>query len=218
MLEALKDEVCRMNLELPKNRLVTMTSGNVSGRDRRTEYIVIKPSGLGYDKMKPEDMVVVDLKGAVIEGKHRPSVDTLSHLVVYRSDREIGGIVHTHSNFAAAFAVVGKPLPVYMSAHADEFGAEIPVTRLASPTPLEDVGDALVETLSKRYSQAVLLRNHGVFTFGESPKAAVKAAVMVEDIAKTYWLAMQVGKPKALSKTEAAKWFKRYHEVYGQKK
>jgi len=217
MLEQLKNEVWKMNMELPKQRLVTMTSGNVSGRDRRTEYIVIKPSGMSYEKIKPEDMVVVDLKGNVIEGKAKPSVDTVSHLVVYRSKKDIGGITHTHSNFATSFAVIGRPMPVYMSAHADEFGKEIPVTRLSSPTPLEDVGNAIVETLKKGDTQAVLLRQHGVFTFGESATKALKAAVMVEDIAKTYWLALQMGKPKTLSKVEAEKWFKRYHNVYGQK-
>lgn len=218
MLDQLKKEVCEMNIALKENCLVTMTSGNVSGRDRRNpDHIVIKPSGVSYDNMKPEDMVVVDISGKVLEGKYNPSVDTISHLVVYRARKDIGGIVHTHSNFATSFALLGKPLPVCMTAHADEFGETIPVTAYASPLPFEDVGNAIVKTLGTKNLPGVLLRSHGVFTFGDGPVAAVKAAVMIEDIAKTYWLAMQNGSLKPLPEKEVKKWYYRYHEIYGQK-
>ena len=219
MLEQLKKEVCEMNISLKENCLVTMTSGNVSGRDRRDRnHIVIKPSGISYDNMKPEDMVVVDLKGNVVEGKYKPSVDTISHLVVYKARKDIDGIVHTHSNFATSFALLGIPLNVCMTAHADEFGETIPVTRYASPIPFEDVGNALVETLKDKNLPGVLLKSHGVFTFGDSPKAAVKAAVMIEDIAKTYWLARQTGALRSIPAKEVKKWYFRYHKIYGQKK
>lgn len=218
MLDILKKEVCEMNIELLKNGLVTSTSGNVSGRDFKTGYIVIKPSGVKYGEMKPAHMVVVDLKGKIVEGKLNPSVDTISHLVVYRARRDIGGIVHTHSNYATSFAMLGRPIPVYLTAHADEFGQAIPVVRYASPFPLEDVGNAIVKTLGKSKLQAVLLKNHGVFTFGNSAKSALKAAVMVEDIAKTCHLALLKGDPAALPEKEVKKWYKRYHEVYGQRK
>ncbi len=219
MLEELKKEICGLNAALKNNGLVAMTSGNVSGRDRKQpDYIVIKPSGVSYEALKPKDMVVVDMRGRVKEGSYKPSVDTISHLVVYRARKDIFGIVHTHSNFATSFALLGKPLPVYMTAHADEFGAAIPVTRYASPLPFEDVGNAIIETLGKKNLPGVLLRNHGVFTFGENPKSALKAAVMIEDIAKTCWLAMQNGKIKRLPEKEIKKWYYRYHEIYGQKK
>ena len=219
MLEQLKKEVCRMNITLKENGLVTMTSGNVSGRDLKCPgYIVIKPIGVVYDVMSPKDMVVVDMKGRVVEGRYKPSVDTISHLVVYRARKDLGGIVHTHSNFATSFALLGKPLAVCMTAQADEFGGMIPVTRYASPLPFEDVGNAIVETLGRKELPGVLLKKHGVFTFGPSPAAAVKAAVMIEDIAKTCWLAMQNGKLKALPDKEVKKWFYRYHEIYGQKR
>lgn len=217
-LKSLKEEVWEMNLELKNNNLVTMTSGNVSGRDRKSQYVVIKPSGVKYSSMKPEDMVVVDLDGKVIKGRLKSSIDTISHLIVYRAFKEVGGIVHTHSNYATSFALLGQPLPVYMSAHADEFGEEIPVTRYASPFPLEDVGNAIVETLHESLVQAVLLKNHGVFAFGSNATSALKSAVMVEDIAKTYHLALFLGRPKKLSKKEVKKWYTRYYEVYGQRK
>jgi len=218
LLKQLREEVWKMNLELPKNHLVTMTSGNVSGRDPKTGYVVIKPSGVKYDVLKPQDMVVVDLKGNKIEGKFNPSIDTISHLVVYRNNPLINGIVHTHSPFATSFAVAGKSLPVLMTEHADEFGQSIPVARYASPIPLEDVGESLCEILKKNNVKAILLKNHGVFTFGDTPTDALKSAVRIEDIAKIYVFAFFLGNPKPIPKYEVKKWYKRYHEIYGQKK
>jgi L-ribulose-5-phosphate 4-epimerase len=218
LLKKLREEVYRMNLELPKNHLVTMTSGNVSGRDIKTGYIVIKPSGINYDELSPAKMVIVDLSGKVIEGKLSPSVDTISHLVIYRNRKDIYGVVHTHSSYATSFALLGKSIPVYLTAHADEFGEAIPITRYASPFPLEEVGEAVVETLGNSRVQAVLVKNHGVFAFGATATSALKAAVMVEDIAKTCHLTLLLGKPNVLSGNEIKKWYRRYHEVYGQRK
>jgi len=213
MLEELREEVWRMNLELPKWGLVTMTSGNVSGRDFKTDLVVIKPSGMSYDSMRPEDMVIVDLDGNVVEGKWKPSVDTENHLYLYRHKKEIGGVVHTHSPYATSFAALGQPIPPCLTAIADEFGGPIPVTEFASNEG-DQIGRAIIKAMGR--GPAVLLRNHGVFTFGPNPTAALKAAVMVEDVAKTVHLAMLRGKPEPLPPEEIEKWWDRYHKRYGQ--
>ncbi len=227
LLKELREEVYKMNMELPKNNLVVLTSGNVSGRDLKTNLVVIKPSGVKYEDLSPEKMVIVDLDGNVVEGNLKPSVDTLSHLVVYRERKDICGIVHTHSPFATSFALLGKPIPVYLTSHADYFGEEIKVSRYASPIPLEDVGKALLEVINdenrpewvKKHSSftpVVLLKNHGVFTFGKTPSEALKYAVIVEEVAKTYYFALTMGTPESLSTLEVKKWYERFHEVYGQ--
>ncbi|MCK5380706.1 MAG: class II aldolase/adducin family protein [Candidatus Latescibacteria bacterium] len=213
LLEALRKEVCRVNWELPKRGLVTMTSGNASGRDRDTGYVVIKPSGMEYDAMQPEDMGIVDSDGNLVEGSWRPSVDLSEHLYLYRHRPELGGIIHTHSNYATSFAALGRGIPVYLTAIADEFGAEIPCSRFASNEG-DQIGKALVEAMGR--GPAVLLKNHGVWTFGPTPVAALKAAVMVEDVAKTCHLALLLGTPDSLPPEEAAKWWDRYHGRYGQ--
>lgn len=217
ILKKLREEVLEMNLELPRNNLVTLSSGNVSGRDPKTNHIVIKPSGVKYEKLKPEDLIVVDLKGRVVDGKLKPSVDTISHLVIYRHRKDICGVVHTHSPYATSFALLGQSIPVYMSAHADEFGREIPISRYASPFPLEEVGEAVVETIGDSGVTAVLLKQHGVFTVGKSAGDALRAAVRLEDTAKTCHLALLRGKLKPLPEKEVKKWYRRYHEVYGQR-
>ena len=213
LLEALRKEVCRVNRELPKRGLVTMTSGNASGRDRDTGYVVIKPSGMEYDAMRAEDMGIVDAEGKVVEGAWRPSVDLTEHLYLYRHHPELGGIIHTHSNYATSFAALGRAIPVYLTAIADEFGAEIPCSRYASNGG-DEIGKALVQAMGR--GPAVLLKNHGVWTFGSTPAAALKAAVMVEDVAKTCHLALLLGTPDILPPEEAAKWWDRYHGRYGQ--
>ena len=213
VLEALRKEVCRVNRELPKRGLVTMTSGNASGRDNDTGWVVIKPSGMDYEAMQPEDMVVVDSDGKIVEGTWRPSVDLSEHLYLYRRRPELGGIIHTHSNYATSFAALGRTIPVYLTAIADEFGAEIPCSPYASNEG-DEIGKALVEAMGR--GPAVLLRNHGVWTFGPTPVAALKAAVMVEDIAKTCHLALLLGEPEVLPPKEAEKWWERYHRRYGQ--
>lgn len=227
LLKELREEVYKMNMELPKNNLVVLTSGNVSGRDLETNLVVIKPSGIKYEDLSPEKMVVVDLEGNIVEGGLKPSVDTLSHLVVYRERKDICGIVHTHSPFATSFALLGKPIPVYLTSHADYFGEEIKVARYAPPIPLEDVGKALLGVINDEnrpewvkghssFTPVVLLKNHGVFTFGKTPSEALKYAVIVEEIAKTYYFALTMGTPEPLSPLEVKKWYERFHEVYGQ--
>jgi L-ribulose-5-phosphate 4-epimerase len=213
MLENLRQEALRLHLELPKNHLVTWTSGNISIRDPQTNYVVIKPSGIRYEALRAEDMVIVDLEGNQIEGGLKPSSDTTSHLYIYRHMLEINGIVHTHSPYATAFAALGKPIPVYLTGMADEFGGPIPCGGFALIGG-EEIGKIVVDSIGN--SMAVLLKNHGVFTVGPTAEAAVKAAVMAEDVAKTTWLAMQLGVPEEITPENVAKLFARYQGVYGQ--
>ncbi|MEW5869612.1 MAG: L-ribulose-5-phosphate 4-epimerase [Chloroflexota bacterium] len=216
MLEALKQTLYELHLELPKNNLVAWTSGNVSGRDRQSGYVVIKPSGVRYEALRPEHMVVVDLDGAIVEGDLKPSSDTASHLYIYRQRPDIGGIVHTHSSYATAFAAVNRPIPVYLTAQADEFGGVIPCGGFALIGG-EEIGKIVVETAALNgLSPAVLLKNHGVFTTGPTAEAAVKTAVMVEDIARTTWLALQIGQPEEISPDDIARLHHRYKHIYGQ--
>ena len=214
MLENLRQEVWEANVSLPKNHLVTMHSGNASGRDPETGLVCIKPSGIDYDRLKPEDLVIIDTEGKIVEGKLNPSVDTSIHLFLYKEKPEWGGIIHTHSNYATSFAALGKSIPAYLSAIADEFGEEIPCTRYA-PNTDNEIGQAILEKVNS--SPAILLKNHGVFTFGKRPKDALKAAIMVEDVAKTVHLALLLGNPDILPKSEVEKWWNRYHGTYGQK-
>ena len=213
MLEKLREEVWRMNLELPKNRLVSMTSGNVSGRDKKTNYVVIKPSGMSYEDLKPSHMVVVDLEGKIIEGSLKPSVDTPTHLYIYRHRDDVNGIVHTHSNYATSFAALGKSIPVYLTAMADEFGGSIPVGAYAKIGG-EEIGEEIINSIGD--SPAILMKNHGVFTIGPSAKAALKTAVMLEDIAKTVFLALLQGTPDEIPPEEVKRAHRRYKEKYGQ--
>jgi len=192
MLEKLKEELVQLHLELPKNNLVVWTGGNVSAQDEESGLVVIKPSGIRYEDMRPEHMVVMNLDGRIIEGDLKPSSDTASHLYIYKHRADVGGVVHTHSVYATAFAAVNKPIPVVLTAIADEFGGPIPCGGFALIGD-EAIGKVVIESIGK--SPAVLLKNHGVFTIGKNAKSAVKAAVMTEDNAKTVWLAMQIGTP-----------------------
>jgi L-ribulose-5-phosphate 4-epimerase len=213
MLEKLKEELVSLHLELPKNNLVAWTSGNVSARDFERNVVVIKPSGIRYEEMRPEHMVVVDMDGHIIEGNLKPSSDTASHLYIYRHRPEVGGVVHTHSRYATAFAAVGKEIPCVLTAMGDEFGGPIPCGGFALIGD-EAIGKVVVETLGK--SPAVLLKNHGVFTVGKNATAAVKAAVMTEDVAATVWMAMQIGTPDVIPQEDVEKLHYRYTHVYGQ--
>ena len=213
MLEELRQVICDLHMELPRNQLVTWTGGNVSGRDPDTGYVVIKPSGVRYEEMKPEHMVVVDLQGQIIEGDLKYSSDTASHLYVYRHRPDVGGVVHTHSPYATAFAAVGQSIPVCLTAMADEFGGPIPCAGFALIGG-EEIGRQVVEHIGD--SPAVLLKNHGVFTVGPTPLAAVKAAVMVEDVARTVWLAKQLGEPDVIPEEAVRSLRRRYAEEYGQ--
>ncbi len=213
MLEALREIVCAMNKELPVQGLVTMTSGNVSGRDPETNLVVIKPSGISFDDLTPTDLTVVDLQGKVIEGRLRPSVDTPTHLVVYRARPDVNGMVHTHSNYATSFAAVGKPIPAVLTAICDEFGGPIPCGPYCQIGE-EQIGEAIVAHIGP--SPAILLQNHGVFTVGPTPRAALKAAVMCEDVARTVHLALMLGTPIPIPADEVARAHRRYTEKYGQ--
>ncbi|MDP9312671.1 MAG: L-ribulose-5-phosphate 4-epimerase [Chloroflexota bacterium] len=213
MLEQLKEQLWKLHLELPKNGLVTWTGGNVSARDPETNLVAIKPSGVMYEDLRPEDHVVLDLEGNIVEGKLKPSSDTASHLYIYRNRPDVNGVVHTHSAYATAFAAVGQPIPVYLTAIADEFGGPIPCAGFAQIGG-EEIGQQVVEHIGS--SPAVLLKNHGVFTVGKSAKAAVKAAVMVEDVAKAVWLALQLGQPDVIPAEDVAQLHDRYTNVYGQ--
>jgi L-ribulose-5-phosphate 4-epimerase len=214
MLEQLKEELYHLHLELPRNGLVVWTGGNISARDQESGLVVIKPSGVLYDELRPEDMVVVNLEGEIVEGKLKPSSDTASHLYIYRHRRDVNGVVHTHSSYATAFAALGKPIPVYLTAIADEFGGPIPCAGFALIGG-EEIGKQVVEHIGA--SPAVLLKNHGVFTVGPTARAAVKAAVMVEDVARAVWLALQMGQPDEIAPEDVAKLHHRYTHVYGQK-
>lgn len=191
-----------------------MTSGNVSARDQESGYVVIKPSGLSYDEMTPDTMVVVDLNGQVIDGTLKPSVDTATHLYIYRARPDVNGIVHTHSNYATAFAAVGRPIPVVLTAMADEFGGPIPVGPYAAIGG-EEIGRVVVEHIGD--SPAILMQNHGLFTVGPNANKAVKAAVMCEDIAKTVFLAMQLGSPIEIPEAEVRRGYLQYQNQYGQR-
>ncbi len=215
ILPELREEVCAVNKALLSAGLVTMHSGNASGRDAETGLVAIKPSGVDYESMRPEDIVIVDPDGKMVEGELTPSVDTPHHLFLYTHRPELGGVIHTHSNYATSFAALGKGIPAYLTAIADEFGNGIPCTPFASNEG-DEIGRAILAVMNE--SPAVLLRNHGVFAFGPTPKAALKAAVMVEDVAKTVHLAILIGTPDILPPEEVAKWWNRYHSTYGQKK
>ena len=212
MLEALREEVCRANQALPEYGLVTWTSGNVSGRDPESGLVVIKPSGLMFPELTPQNMAIVDIEGKVIEADHGPSTDTASHLYVYRRRPDVMGITHTHSNYATAFAAVNKPIPVCLTAIADEFGGPIPCGAYASIGG-DQIGEEILRSIGE--SRAIIMRQHGVFTIGESVKKALKAAVMVEDVARTVWLAMQIGQVEDLPPEEVAANFDRYQHRYG---
>ena len=213
MLEKLKEELVELHLELPRNNLVVWTGGNISARDRESGLVLIKPSGIRYEELRPGHMVVVDLDGKIIEGNLKPSSDTASHLYIYKHRPEVGGVVHTHSAYATAFAAVNKPIPVVLTAIADEFGGPIPCGGFALIGD-EAIGKVVIESIGK--SPAVLLKNHGVFTIGKDAKSAVKAAVMTEDNARTVWLAMQIGMPDEISQEDVEKLHHRYTHVYGQ--
>ena len=213
MLENPREELWRLHMELPKNNLVMWTGGNVSALDKESGLVAIKPSGIRYEALRPEHMVIVDLDGRVVEGEFKPSSDTASHLFIYRQRPDVGGIVHTHSPYATAFAAVNRPIPVVLTAMADEFGGPIPCGGFALIGG-EEIGKIVVESIGS--SPAVLLKNHGVFTIGRTAEKAVKAAVMVEDVARTVCLALQIGQPDEIPQEDVDKLHYRYTHVYGQ--
>lgn len=212
MLEQLRQEVWACNLELPKNDLVKMTSGNVSGRDPETDLVVIKPSGVRYEQLTPENLVVVDLAGKVLEGDLKPSTDTATHLYIYRHRPDVFGVGHTHSVYASTFAVRGKPIPPCLTASA-MLGGEVPLGGFV-PIGGEAIGKEIVDKIGQ--AKAIVMQNHGVFTIGNSATQATKMAVEVEDIAKITYFALLVGDPIILSEEQIEMTSDLYRFDYGQ--
>ena len=212
MLEGLKQEVWECNLELPKNGLVVMTSGNVSGRDLQTGYVVIKPSGYSYEKMKPEDMVVLDPDGRIIEGQLSPSIDTDTHLFLYRNRLDIHGICHTHSTFASTFAVLGETIPPYVTTSA-LLGGEVPLGKFV-PIGGNEIAQEILDTIGDKF--AILMQNHGVFTIGQNARHATKVAVELEEVAKITYFALLRGTPIRLSEKQLTETSGMYTNKYGQ--
>ena len=212
----IRENLCAMNLLLVTEGLVKWTSGNVSQllEDRSAFYI--KPSGVPYSQLTPEQMVLCDLDGNVIEGTLQPSSDTAAHAFIYRHMPEVGGITHTHSQYASAWSAAGKAIPCVLTAMADEFGGEIPIGPFAL-IGNDEIGRAVVATLSTSRSSAVLMAKHGVFAVGTTAEASVKSAVMCEDVAKTVWLATQLGDLVTISQSDIDYLYNRYHNIYGQK-
>ena len=213
-LGALREQLVALHAELPANDLVRWTGGNVSARDPESGLIAIKPSGVRYPDLTAASMVVVDQDGTVVEGDLAPSSDTLSHCYVYRHRPDVNGVVHTHSRYATAFAAVGRPIPVYLTAQADEFGGPIPCAGFTLIGD-EGIGKLVVDGIGR--SPAILLKNHGVFTIGPTPSAAVKAAVMTEDVAATVFMALQLGQPDEIPVDAVEQLHDRYTNVYGQR-
>ncbi|SBT46466.1 L-ribulose-5-phosphate 4-epimerase [Micromonospora narathiwatensis] len=211
----LRETVAALHAELVRYGLVAWTAGNVSARVPGRSLMVIKPSGVSYDDLRPDNMVVCDLDGVVVEGDLAPSSDTAAHAYVYRSMPDVGGVVHTHSTYATAWAARGESIPCHLTAQADEFGGEIPVGPFALIGG-DDIGKGIVATLSGHRSPAVLMRNHGVFTIGRNARAAVKAAVMCEDVARTAHLARTLGQPTPIAAEDIDSLYERYQNVYGQ--
>jgi L-ribulose-5-phosphate 4-epimerase len=207
--------VAQLHGELTRNELVIWTAGNVSARVPGEDLMVIKPSGVSYDELAADTMVVTNLHGELVHGNLAPSSDTAAHAYVYRHMPEVGGVVHTHSTYATAWAARGEPIPCVLTMIADEFGGDIPVGPFAMIGD-DSIGHGIVETLRGSRSPAVLMRNHGPFTVGPDARSAVKAAVMVEDVARTVHIARQLGTPVALGQQDIDRLHERYRNVYGQ--
>lgn len=205
-----------MHTELTRYELVVWTAGNISARVPDAALMVIKPSGVSYEDLTPESMVVTDLHGKLVEGERAPSSDTAAHAYVYRHLTHIGGVVHTHSTYATAWAARFEPIPCVLTMIADEFGGDIPVGPFAVIGD-DSIGRGIVETLQGSRSRAVLMGGHGPFTVGSDARDAVKAAVMLEEIARTVHIARQLGEPKRLSQSDIDAFHDRYQNVYGQR-
>lgn len=225
MFEELKEKVYRANLDLVKNRLVLFTWGNVSAIDRESGYVVIKPSGVKYEDMAAEDMVVVDLDGKIVEGRLNPSSDTPTHLELYKAHKEIGGIVHTHSTYATAFAQAGKDIRAYGTTHADYFYGDILCTRSLTENEMmeyeKNTGVIINETVKDTVSiPACLVKNHGVFAWGKDADEAVYHATVTEEVAKMAYITETLGCSQSFPQYIADKHYNRKHgksAYYGQK-
>ncbi len=214
-VRTLREQVAALHAELPRNALVVWTAGNVSARVPDADLLVIKPSGVSYDDITPDNMVVADLDGRLVDGDLTPSSDTAAHAYVYQHMPEVGGVVHTHSTYATAWAARGEPIPCVLTMMADEFGGDIPVGPFALIGD-DSIGRGIVATLRDHRSPAVLMRNHGVFTIGRTARAAVKAAVMCEDVARTVHISRQLGTPEPIRPADIDALYARYQGAYGQ--
>ncbi|SDK68293.1 L-ribulose 5-phosphate 4-epimerase [Nocardioides sp. YR527] len=217
-VDAAKERVAALHAELPRWELVVWTAGNVSERVPNPDgedLLVIKPSGVAYEDITAEAMVVCDLAGNLVEGERSPSSDTAAHAYVYANMPEVGGVVHTHSTYATAWAARGEEIPCVLTMMADEFGGPIPVGPFAIIGD-DSIGHGIVETLRESRSPAVLMRNHGPFTIGKDGRAAVKAAVMCEEVARTVHIARQLGQPLPIDQGHVDALYDRYQNVYGQ--
>ncbi|GEN80969.1 L-ribulose-5-phosphate 4-epimerase [Actinotalea fermentans] len=217
-VERVRALVCDLHAELPRWGLVVWTAGNVSQRVRvpgGEDLLVIKPSGVTYDDLTPESMVVCDLEGNLVDGSRAPSSDTAAHAYVYQHMPQVGGVVHTHSTYATAWAARGEEVPCVLTMMADEFGGPIPIGPFALIGD-DSIGRGIVETLRDSRSRAVLMRNHGPFTIGRDAKDAVKAAVMVEEVARTVHISRQLGEPLPIAQSDIDSLYARYQNVYGQ--
>lgn len=218
-VDAAKERVAALHAELPRWELVVWTAGNVServrGTDGEADLFVIKPSGVSYDELDAESMVVCDLDGNLVEGSRSPSSDTAAHAYVYKHMDHVGGVVHTHSTYAAAWAARGEEIPCVLTMMADEFGGPVPVGPFAIIGD-DSIGRGIVETLSGHRSPAVLMANHGPFTIGKDAKAAVKAAVLLEEVARAVHISRQLGEPKPIAQDAIDSLYDRYQNVYGR--
>lgn len=215
-VQAVREDVAALHGELVRYGLVVWTAGNVSARVPGADLLVIKPSGVSYDDLRPDNMIVCDLDGQVVEGEHSPSSDTAAHAYVYRHLPEVGGVVHTHSTYAVAWAARCEPVPCVLTAMADEFGGDIPIGPFAL-IGSDDIGRGIVETLQGSRSPAVLMANHGPFTIGRTARDAVKAAAMCEDVCRSVHIARQLGEPKPIDPADVDRLYDRYQNVYGQR-
>ena len=213
--EELRREICELHARLPANRLVAWTSGNISGRLPGTTTMIIKPSGVNFEDLTPDTMCEVAIETLENRGNYKPSSDTATHAYIYKHLPEVGGIVHTHSPFATAWAAIGREIPCFLTAMADEFGGPIPCGGFALIGG-EEIGREVVNVLTGHPSPAIILQSHGVFTIGKTPKDALKAAVMCEDVARTSFLALQLGTPIPISDEDIARLHHRYSTAYGQ--
>jgi len=214
-IRSVRNDVAKLHELLVRYELVVWTGGNISGRVPGADLFVIKPSGVEYDELTADAMILCDLDGTVVEGQHAPSSDTAAHAYVYRTMPEVNGVVHTHSTYATAWAARGEAIPCVITAMADEFGGDIPVGPFAIIGD-DSIGRGIVQTLGGHRSRAVLMQNHGVFTIGTSPRDAVKAAVMAEDAARTVHIARQLGEVIPIPRDKIDSLFHRYQNVYGQ--
>ena len=215
-IDRLRVQVCDLHAELLRWGLVVWTAGNISGRVPGADLMVIKPSGVAYEELTPDKMVVTDLAGNLVEGDYAPSSDTFAHAYVYAHMPEVGGVVHTHSTYATAWAARREPIPCVLTMMGDEFGGDIPVGPFALIGD-DSIGRGVVETLAGTRSRAVLMANHGVFTVGVDARAAVKTAAMCEEVAKTVHVARQLGTPYPIDQADIDHLYQRYQNVYGQK-